>query len=113
MILDQIMITWKNVMYDQINNHLSNHFQLRDYLFIEHVDTALRLIGCACDKNGDGALRWWEIKKPICRWVQKTISGGKVICWKTFKAMDSNGDKKIDEAEGLAALEAFLEEHEG
>ena len=27
--------------------------------------------------------------------------------------MDSNGDKKIDEAEGLAALEAFLEDHQG
>ena len=80
-----------------------------NYSFIEHADTALRLVGCACDKNGDGALRWWEIKKPICRWVQKTVSGGKVISSKTFKAMDANGDKKIDEAEGLAALEAFLE----
>ena len=76
------------------------------------MDTALRLVGCACDKNGDGALKWWEIKRPICRWVQKTVSGGKVISKKTFKKMDSNGDKKIDEAEGLAALEAFLEEHQ-
>ena len=92
-----------------IYNHFANYFQLINYSFIEHADTALRLVGCACDKNGDGALRWWEIKKPICRWVQKTVSGGKVISWKTFKAMDANGDKKISEAEGLAALEAFLE----
>ena len=77
-------------------------------LFSDHVEAAVRVLGCVCDTNGSYTLDMQEVDSPDCQAIQNFMFGENCdqAC---FDHIDSSNDGELDADEVATALEAMHE----
>ena len=72
--------------------------------FQVHVEAAVRVIGCACDNDGNMALSWEEVSSEQCVAVQNWVFGDN-IDEEGFNMADADGNGEVDGQEAADAFE--------
>merc|ERR1712045_1009776 len=84
--------------------------ELRENFFSndDHVEAAVRVLGCVCDTNGSYTLDMQEVDSPDCQAIQNFMFGENCdqAC---FDHIDSSNDGELDADEVATALEAMHE----
>ena len=80
-------------------------------LFSDHVEAAVRVLGCVCDSNESWTLDMEEINSPNCQAIQEFMFGQNCdqAC---FDYVDTNQDGELQGEEVAIALEAMHENDE-
>ena len=82
-----------------------------NFLFLAHVEAAVRVLGCVCDSNQSWTLDMEEINSPDCQAIQEFMFGQNCdqAC---FDYVDTNQDGELSGEEVAIALEAMHENDE-
>jgi len=103
-------------VFDAISKHAGGRkgsFKtLRDFSDNVHVEAAVRVIGCACDNDGNMALSWEEVSSEQCVAVQNWVFGQN-IDEEGFNMVDADGNGEMDGQEAADALEYVIENENG
>jgi len=87
--------------------------ELRENFFSnnDHVEAAVRVLGCVCDSNESWTLDMEEINSPNCQAIQEFMFGQNCdqAC---FDYVDTNQDGELSGEEVAIALEAMHENDE-
>ena len=76
------------------------------------MEAAVRVIGCACDSDGNMALSWEEVSSEQCVAVQNWVFG-QSIDEEGFNMVDSDGNGEVDGQEAADAFEYVIDNDDG
>ena len=79
------------------------------FQFAEYIEAGVRVLGCACDDNGNMSLSWEEVSTEKCIFVQDWVFG-EHLDENAFDMVDADGSGSLEGCEVAQALEEYYED---
>ena len=79
------------------------------FQFPEYIEAGVRVLGCACDDNGNMSLSWEEVSTEKCIFVQDWVFG-EHLDENAFDMVDADGSGTLEGCEVAQALEEYFED---